>query len=297
MNTLISGLKTRYDAAFQASSDSEFYQNIHAYIDFIVKTPALFKIMDDAEMNYHKKHYDIWHPRTEDEKENEQRAEQTRKMERFDLYAAHYATLYLLIYFPLEDYKTTHESDKDQDPVALIMIEGLKNVLARNWGKDPEYYLKWNRSALKAYSRRYEGKREFYENELRQFNLQFINEVEKIKEKPVVKDIIDARTKVFIDESEGIYRIIKDKKVNYSVGRDSKRFRVIKYLAVQEVVKLSKLEELTGQRPPVIIQEINKINKSFREKLKLGDDLIIHHKTGGYSLNKKKIDFQYDFID
>lgn len=45
MNRFLDILKTRYEAVLQSSSDSVFYQNIHNYIGYIVKTPKLAEIV------------------------------------------------------------------------------------------------------------------------------------------------------------------------------------------------------------------------------------------------------------
>ncbi len=280
---LMGGLKIRYDAALQSNSDSEFYENVHKYIDFIVKTPALAKIINDTEKQYRKTNIKILDSKTEDANAR-LRSEQISKLERYNLYTAHYLTLYIKIYFPLEDYMTTDEFDEDQDPVALIMLKGLKNVLRRGYHKNPKNYFKWSKEGLKSYAKAYEGERSYYKNELRKFHIQFIPEVEKITDEPE-KAESQEKIKIFIDDSLGIYRVVKNKKLNYPIRRGSKRFVIIKNLS-RELAKLSKLEELTKQRPGIIMQEISRTNKAFRQKLKLTEDLIIRHDTSGYSLNK-----------
>jgi hypothetical protein len=60
MGNLISNLTTLYTAVIESTSDQLFYKNVHHYIDFIVKTPQLAKIMDDSEIEYGKKHSEIW---------------------------------------------------------------------------------------------------------------------------------------------------------------------------------------------------------------------------------------------
>lgn len=279
MSKYLDSLNARYNAVLQSGSDHEFFENIHGYIDFIVKTPILAKIIKTAEEKYHKAHFKIWHPESNDEKEIELRSEQTDKLERFNLFASHYVTLHTRIYLPFEEYKTTEESDADQDPVALIMLKGLKNVLAKNYDKQQKQSFKWGKNYLKIYNSHYERMRKFYEGELRQFHLQFKNEIEKIDDRP-------EKTKIFIDENEGIYRVANNKKLNYPIRRDSKRSNIINFLTTQKLTKLSELKKLTGQKPEVIMQEINRINKAFRHKLKLTEDLIIHHKTSGYALNQ-----------
>ena len=103
MNKFINSLKTRYEAVLQSSSDPLFYQNIHAYIDFIKTTPALSAIMEKSEHDYHTKFIE---KRNAGRHENDiTYNEKISRLERFSLYASHYCVLEVRIYYPIEYYK------------------------------------------------------------------------------------------------------------------------------------------------------------------------------------------------
>lgn len=179
-------LKLRYQAVLESPTDSLFYRNIHAYIDLIVKTPELSAIVDESEEETREKHAKIWSTHTEDENELDDREERTYKLEHFSLFGSHYVTLLVRIYDPLEDYMNTEELDRDQDPSVLIMLKGLKNVLAKKWDKTPRGMLKWNPKNLKKYNRWFDGQRKYYENELRQFHVDFLTEVWRHGDKEII---------------------------------------------------------------------------------------------------------------
>jgi hypothetical protein len=176
LESLKDALKTRYEAVLQSSSDSQFYLNIHAYIDLIRKTLFLSKIMGDSENQYRKQHMAIWPDKSKTDKEADEREERTIRLERFNLFTAHFSWLEVRIYDPIEDYKNTDAPDDEQDPVALLMIKGIKNIKTK----------KWSDKTLKMYNRWFEGKRERYENDLRQFHADFltaISQAPKLEEK------------------------------------------------------------------------------------------------------------------
>jgi hypothetical protein len=176
MEKLIEALKTRYEVVLQSSSDSQFYMNIHAYIDLIRKTPSLSKIMDDSENEYRRQHIAIWPDKSKTDEEADEQEERTIRLERFNLFTAHFSWLEARIYDPIEDYKNTDAPDDEQDPVALLLVKGIKNIKTK----------KWSDKTLKMYNRWFDGKRERYENDLRQFHADFltaISQAPKIEEK------------------------------------------------------------------------------------------------------------------
>lgn len=182
MKGFIDSLNIRYEAVLQSSSDSVFYQNIHSYIDYIIKTPKLAEIVEKAGHDYRDKHSKIWETKTRYDNLGEVREERTLKLERFNLYTSGYVTLLMRIYYPLEDYKTTNEDDKDQDPVALLMLKGINNSRIKKWMKESKYEVeKWYPKNIKIYNRWYDGQRKYYEDELRKFHVEFLTEVEKLE--------------------------------------------------------------------------------------------------------------------
>lgn len=188
MKDLVNVLMTRYEAVLQSSHDSLFYQNVHAYLDWIVKNPSLYAIIKKSEEEYHRKHSEIWRVRKTSDVEIDEQSEFTYKLERFNLYAAHYCILECRIYLPIEDYKTTNDPDCEQDPVALIMLKGIKKLPIKKWYH--KFFFKWRPERVSIYNKWYEGKRDYYQNELRQFHVDFVTELEKelIREKEELKN-------------------------------------------------------------------------------------------------------------
>lgn len=196
-------LNLRYQAVLESPTDSLFYRNIHAYIDLIIKTPKLSAIVDESEEETREKHAKIWSTHTEDESELDDREERTYKLERFSLFASHYVTLLVKIYYPLEEYITTNELDRDQDPVALLMLKGLKNILAKKWNKTPNGMIKWDIKRLKNYNKQIEGKRAYYENKLRQFHIDFLTEIWSRGDKEIIPRPPKNRIQLYLNPRTG----------------------------------------------------------------------------------------------
>lgn len=174
MNNLVDSLKTRYDAVFASTSDREFYQNVHHYFDLIHKTPSLNKIFEDSENDYRTRHIAV-----NDDKSltYEEHAELVARVERFSLWA-NAAYLLARVYDPLEDYKNSLEPEDRQDPMALLMMKGIKGIHTK----------KWSRENLKTYNRWYDGQRPRYETDLRQTHLMLLSEIEKKGSEAIVPE-------------------------------------------------------------------------------------------------------------
>ncbi len=174
-------LETRYLAVCESSSDRLFYKNVHAYISYILKTPQLLEIIDQSVIEYGNKHKDIWSVRKDTDEEIDDQADATEKLEFFSLYASSFVTPYVRIYLPIEDYKTSNEPDYLQDPVALLMLKGFKYLLSKGWDKKMiEPSSRWSKKNLEIYNRWFDGKREFYQNDIKQFHFEFLNEIENL---------------------------------------------------------------------------------------------------------------------
>ena len=76
--------------------------------------------------------------------------------------------------------------------------------------------------------------------------------------------------------------------------RGKKRPKIVKMLKDGKK-ELKIFVELLQQQEPLVISEIRQINKIFRKKLNVTEDLIIHIPTGGYDLNRKC--FEIKFIE
>lgn len=164
-------LKLRHEAVIRSDSDPLFYKNVHAYIDIIVKTPQFAFIIDESEKDYQKEFREIWRVRKTDDKEIDYQTELVRRLEQYSLYAAHYCTLLVRIYEPLEEHKNPTPELKDRlDPVALLMLDGFKETDRKGL---------WNTNRLKTFNKWFNGKRKDYENNLTQFHVSFIEELVK----------------------------------------------------------------------------------------------------------------------
>lgn len=186
MKDLIDSLSLRYETALKSSSDSLFYQNVHHYYDLIEKTPQLNTIINNSQNEYADKHGDIWSKKSTTKEESKIKNGLSNKLERFNLYARS-ADIYMGIYLPIEEYKNSPEIDREQDPVALLMLKGIKNI-PKEWG-NRKYgpFNRWSPKKLELLNKWYKGKRPFYESELRQFHLLIVAEIEKIKELTISK--------------------------------------------------------------------------------------------------------------
>jgi hypothetical protein len=176
MGNIQDSLKTRYDAVFQNDTDSRFYQNLHNYFDFVIKNPFLHKLYQASEDDLRAKHISIWeHEHKLTDEEADDREERTIRLERFNLYAAG-CFIEAWVYDPLEDYKNSiDESEIDQDPAAVVMIRGIKNI---NPGYAKKYPNKWDKDNLKRLNRRYLSNRKYFETRLKNFHLQLIATIE-----------------------------------------------------------------------------------------------------------------------
>ena len=168
MPSFIDSLKLRYDTVFQSDTDSRFYQNLHHYYDLVEKTPELQALLRASQEEYAEKHWEIHKEKSKTEEEADVKDELTYRLERFNLYAAS-ATIYVRVYLPIEDYKHSSEPEDKQDPVALLMMLGIKNIKTTRWCQ----------KTLKLYNKWLDGKRPLYEKELRQFHLLLVDAIEK----------------------------------------------------------------------------------------------------------------------
>ena len=289
MNRFMDILKTRYEAVLQASSDSVFYQNIHSYIDYIVKTSKLAEIVNKAEKEYRTEHSAIWYPRTNDENELDKREERTFKLERFNLYTSGYCTLLMRIYYPLEIYKTTNEDDKDQDPCAMLMLKGINNSRIRQWMKESPHELhKWNPKRIKSFNKWYEGERKYYEDELRKFHIDFLTEVGKLEENKILPQAV--KPEITFDAEKSILKI-GDKIVNIKLKNDKPNSHyVLEYIFDNGLKEQAYYTDIIEAKFPKeqmewrsMYRACNDINKKVSEQANVSNFLIIKTGKTGYA--------------
>ncbi len=279
MDTLTSWLKNRYDAVLQSGSESQFYQNVHQYIDFIVKTPALAKIIDASEQEYAQKHLDInGTTKSTTDKEADEKEEQVHRLERFSLYAADYALLYGRIYLYIEEYKNNTEPDERPYPAAIVMLRGINGITTKLWSK----------KIINQYGRWYTGKRKEYESRLRQFHGAFIAELEKTSGKM-------GKPAISFDAQESLLKI-GDKTVSMTLKNDKTNAHyVLEYLFENtEGLKtksyysdiIEKKFPLENLRPTSMRRACEDINKKVSEQASISNFLIIKSgKTGFTQIN------------
>lgn len=290
-------LQLRYQAALESPTDSLFYKNIHAYIDVIVKTPALSAIVDESEEETREKHAKIWAIHTEDEDELDDREERTYKLESFSLFASHYVTLLVKIYAPLEDYITTDELDRDQDPSVLIMFKGLKNVLAKKWDRTPSGKFKWGPKKLKSYNKSFDGQRKYYENELRQFHVDFLTEIWRRGDKEIIPRPPKNRIRLHLNPRTGDFAF------HHTSGNFSPvtpEFKVLSALYNDKDNQVSYLSLIQAYRPNINEDsksqkdDLYSVIKNIKEKLNIlpatetsNPDIFQNIKNLGYRLVSK----------
>lgn len=261
MSDLKDDLNTRFNIATQSSSEHEFYLNVYQYFDFIYKTPELKDIWDENEKEYRKKHIAIWKKRPMTDEEAEEADAQTIKLERFSLYAVG-SFMEGRIYLPIDDYKKTNEPDTEQDPVAVILVRGAKYAatLAR-----PTTIGKWNKDALKSYSRWFEGKRGFYESQLRRLHAMLLDEISKLKPQVEIKRSVD-RKGIYYNSEAGI-GWAKGKDFKFKLGKPITFLFALLYERAGKSVAKEEIWKIIGRSGNTLA--INEIAKEIREKVGL----------------------------
>jgi len=169
-------LQIRYEAVLETESNVRFYQNIHKYIDIIMKNDELSSIINKSAEEYRVGHAQIWHPYTKVESEIKERSRQTYKLEMFNLYTADFTSIYVRIYIPIEDYIKSADPDSEQDPLALLMLFGIKSHQVKFWTQNrrsmpPSAAMQ----SLKMYNKWYTKKeRKQYEQDFKNFHVDFL---------------------------------------------------------------------------------------------------------------------------
>jgi hypothetical protein len=259
LESLKSSLQTRYQAILESTSDPLFYKNIHLYVDFIMKNPALAKIINDSDLEYSKKHSQIWRERKNTEEEIDVQDYATRKLEFFNLYASDFVTLFVRIYSPIEDYKTTDDPDYLQDPVALLMLRGIEWVKSRNWHKRPiEPNNRWGKKNLERYNRWFAGQRGYYTNTFKQFHYEFLGAMDYLKDEPEEPEPKPEKIKIPLtfNERTGDFTFLKTSG-NFSPNSQEFKIFSILYCDTNQLAEYSPLLK-------VLFPNIDKFGKSHK---------------------------------
>lgn len=218
MDTLVENLNIFLKTALESNSDSNFYQSIYYYFDYIEKTPTLRNILTESQKEYANKHTKLWEGRPFSEKKASEAEAQTLKLERFNLYAIS-AGLYVRIYLPISDYRNTIEPDTEQDPVAILMLRGIKYAISLN---------KWKKETLYLYNRWFDNKRKNYEEELRNFHVEFISKIKDTKDNILFnEEIKKEENPLFLNINTGDFRFYK---TSGNFSPNGQEFKVLKTL-------------------------------------------------------------------
>lgn len=90
------------------------------------------------------------------------------------------------------------------------------------------------------------------------------------------------KIEINIDKKTGLY--LSDGELNYPIH--GKRFEIVETLLEGEATG-DYLKKMTGWTASDVSRNISKINKLFKENLKVTHNLIIRNVTGGYTLNRE----------
>ncbi|MEO5646701.1 MAG: hypothetical protein ABIQ91_04480, partial [Candidatus Paceibacterota bacterium] len=149
-----------YAAVKEAQADPEFYTVVHQYCDLVMKNPTLRAILDESEQAYRLGHVEIWREPARTDKESDEKSEMVMRLERFNMFSE-FTLPMMRIYYPLDDYIHDLATEDKQDPLAIVMIRGLKVALKYN---------KWDKKTLQSFNRWFGGKRSMYQTSIRKFH-------------------------------------------------------------------------------------------------------------------------------
>ena len=286
MPSLIDSLKLRYDTVFQSDTDSRFYQNLHHYYDLVEKTPELQSLLQSSQEEYAEKHSAIWgREKLKTEAEADDKSERTLRLERFNLYAASSA-IYMRVYLPIEDYKHSSEPEEKQDPVALLMILGIKNIRTK----------RWSRETLKLYNRWFDGKRSYYEKELRQFHLLLVDAIEKMGKITPVRETPkppEKKPPIDLNSRTGDFAF---KNIAGNLTPNSQEYKVLRTLLESDDYLATYLQLIQAIRPNA---EDSKSQRAdlYKVILRLKDKMGMPERTPDIFQNVKGVGYRLVFPD
>ncbi|MEO6536698.1 MAG: hypothetical protein ABIT47_03305 [Candidatus Paceibacterota bacterium] len=274
MPDLATQLDRLYGLIKEAQTDPEFYMAVHQYCDLVMKNPTLRAILDESEQAYRLGHIEIWREPARTDEESDQKSEMVMRLERFNLFSE-FTLPMMRIYYPLDDYMHDPAPEDKQDPLAIVMIRGLKVALK---------YKKWDKGTLQSFNRWFEGKRSMYETSIRKFHTMMLaalweknSEVATVRPRPAIT--FNSRTGDFY--VNGTYGTFNPK------GQEAKVFGVLydspDHLATYlELIRSYRthIEEPTKPQK----DDLSKIINSIKEKLGDQRDILQNVKGVGYRL-------------
>jgi hypothetical protein len=262
-----------------------------------MKNNDLSSIIDKSAEQYRSVHAKIWHPYTKVESEIRERSRQTYKLEMFNLYTADFTSIYVRIYIPIEDYIKSADPDSEQDPLALLMLFGIKSHQVKFWTQNrrsmpPSAAMQ----SLKMYNKWYTDKeRKQYEQDLKNFHVDFLTAVASTSikniEKPT-KSVSEIPLK--LDPRTGDFSYFGFRN---NFNPKEKTFRVLRHLLNSEDY-FAKYPDLIGTYRAYRIDsatsqhaELQQVIKTIKEKLSIlpetetsNIDIFENSKGVGYRL-------------
>ena len=293
MKELIDVLEIRYHTAIDSKYDSLFYHNVYSYVDWIVKNPKLNSVLEKMGNEYRSKNIKIWDGKTNTKEDSEERSRQTTKLERFDAYCF-YTSFEVRIYWMLDEYYKTSEPDYAQNPCALLMLKGIKNIPRKEWSKlKNELPNRWSLSNLKMYNKWYEGQRKNYEIELKQFHTEFIAELTKTKNQNL-PEINEKLTGFRFNPQTGDFSYFKTKGTIALGTNEFKIFSLlysrigifVDHLTIYKALNTNNIEVKKSQK-----SALSQVIRNIKEKLEIlpkdkavNPDIFENTPKGGYRL-------------
>ena len=199
---LLAGINKRYDIMMASKTEQSFYLNAYQYYDYIFTNPKLAQIYSEGGRAYRLKATDIWdgYDKTDLEKCSHQ-TQLASKMESADM-LCNGCALEVRLYRPLKHYYETSEPDMLQDPYMVAIVKGIdyaSKVCSQRYGG----YRENKKDIVKGFNNWFKNQREYYEQELSIFHVQFINEIEKLEKPQKNKVLIKTESKPFLDLDTG----------------------------------------------------------------------------------------------
>jgi hypothetical protein len=275
MGSLTDQLDRLYRLAFEAETDSDFYQAVYFYCDFVVNNPVASKLLAEDQEFYATHHSALWPRRKLTDEEADESEEATINLERLSLYC-NFSLILVRIYWPIDDFRKTIGSDAQQDPVALLMLKGIKNIKTKRWSKEN----------LKMHNNWFDGKRSQYERSLRRFHTQLVSSVGNVKDTDGEKVPVPRAT-FYFNSRTGDFSIHKTHGTFNPKGYECKVFTT---LYESPDYQASYIDLIHSFRPQAETaskaykDELSKVINTIKEKLGEERGIIHNVKSVGYRL-------------
>ena len=209
------------------------------------------------------------------DEEADEKEEATFNLERLSLYC-NFSLILVRIYWPIDDLRKTIGSDAEQDPVALLMLKGIKNIKTKRWSKE----------TLRVHNNWFDGKRSQYETSLRRFHTQLVSAVGNAKDTEGEKTPLP-RKAFYFNPRTGDFRISG---VSGNFNPKGQEFNVFRTLYESPEYIAPYLELIRSFRPHVEQaskaqkDDLFKIVDSIRKSLDTQKDVLQNVKNHGYRL-------------